>query len=100
MEVVLDFDISVQSQGSLELHRGTIFFVHCYGDSLINLYIFITINTLRSSYFNSTVNFSNPVRPNVLADSFCLNSRGRIPIPAKLLLWMRSNDTTMTALTP
>jgi len=46
------------------------------------------------------VNYSNPVSPNVSGVSPLMNSSGNIPIPAKLLRWILSNEITITALTP
>ena len=46
------------------------------------------------------VNRSCPVRPNVSASSPALKQSGMIPIPTKLLRWIRSKLFEITAFTP
>lgn len=69
------------------------FFPHLVVTLTVSLGLLVTVVL-------SIVNCSLPVRPSASADSPVLNCRGKIPIPTKLDLWMRSYDSAITALMP
>lgn len=52
------------------------------------------------SFVTSKVNISCPVNPKESAVYPSVNSSGKTPIPAKLLLWILSYEIAITALTP